>query len=385
MAENKTKKGILVTIGLLILSKAKWLFAILKFSKFGVTFISLIVSLAGYAVIFGWKFAAAIVYLIFVHEMGHLVAAKQKGIKTSPAVFVPFLGAVIGMKEQPKDAATEAYLAYGGPLAGLISIMPAIGLFYMTDEPYWALVIMLGAMINLFNLFPVSPLDGGRIVGVLSTKIWFVALIVFLVFLFYNPSPLLFLIFIFGIFTWWSRARDSYKSQKLDLEIQTKKNMRDFLEKCQKDVFYTHGTDDEGDPLISPDMILYHIRTLQGRIAEIETELSYMKKWYVPFLQDKERLKKDALLYERQRYAELVMFLQSEINYSELQSKITDTNHSINKLNKEKNKLKTYYKAKPSTKWKVFIAYVVLAVCLSLLFVYYRGILDAAYGYIYAY
>lgn len=126
MAKDQAKKGILVTIGLLILTKLKWALALFKFTKFGGTIISLVISLGGYALVFGWKFAVAIIYLIFVHEMGHLVAARQKGIPTSPAIFVPFLGAAIAMKERPKDAATEAYLAYGGPLAGLISIIPAL-------------------------------------------------------------------------------------------------------------------------------------------------------------------------------------------------------------------------------------------------------------------
>ena len=123
--KGKTGGGVIVAIGLLILSKLKWVLAVLKFSKFGGTLISMVISLGIYVAVFGWRFAVALIYLMFVHEMGHLVAAKQKGIKTSPAIFVPFLGAAIGMKEKPEDAATEAYLAYGGPLAGLISIFPA--------------------------------------------------------------------------------------------------------------------------------------------------------------------------------------------------------------------------------------------------------------------
>lgn len=383
MAEQKKTKGIIITIGLLILTKIKWLFALLKFSKFGVTFISLIVSLGGYAIIFGWGFAAAIVYLIFVHEMGHLVAAKQKGIKTSAAVFIPFLGAAIGLKEKPKDAATEAYLAYGGPLAGLISVIPAIILYYSTHQPYWALVIMLGALLNLFNLFPVSPLDGGRIVGVLSTKIWFVALLAFLVYLILYPSPILFLIFIFGLFTWWNRARDSYKSKKLSLRIQTKQYSCEFLKECQQDVFFFHALDDHGNPLLNQEMVSYHLRTLQNKIADVETELSFMKKWYIPFIQDAGRLKKDALLYELMSYHELGSFLQSDIGYNDIENKIGQTMGSISDLNKEKHKLKQYYQAKTSTKVKVLIAYIALAICLSLLFVYFRGVLDEAYSYIY--
>ncbi|MCK9907185.1 hypothetical protein MXD63_45220, partial [Frankia sp. Cpl3] len=70
-------------------------------------------------------------------------------------MFIPFVGALISMKEQPRDAATEAYLAYGGPLAGLISFLPAIPLYVWTGEPFWAMVVSLGATINLFNLLPV--------------------------------------------------------------------------------------------------------------------------------------------------------------------------------------------------------------------------------------
>ena len=59
-------------------------------------------SLGAYAVIYGWKFGVALIYLLFIHEMGHLWAAKRKGIPTSPAIFIPFMGALIGMKEMPK-------------------------------------------------------------------------------------------------------------------------------------------------------------------------------------------------------------------------------------------------------------------------------------------
>ena len=74
-------------------------------------------SLGAYAVIYGWQFGVALIYLLFIHEMGHLWAAKRKGIPTSPAIFIPFMGALIGMKEMPKNAKDEAYIAYMGPLS----------------------------------------------------------------------------------------------------------------------------------------------------------------------------------------------------------------------------------------------------------------------------
>lgn len=206
---------ILAGIGLFLLSKFKMVFGLLKLGKFA-TLITMFISFGAYAMFYGWKFGVAIVYLIFVHEMGHLVAAKQKGIKTSPAIFIPFMGAAIGMKELPKNAKDEAYIAYAGPLFGLLSFLPAVFLYESTGEPFWGLVIGLGALINLFNLFPVSPLDGGRIVGVLSTKIWFIGLLIVIPYLFISPDPIIFLIFLFGIMTWWRRVREDFEQKKTE-------------------------------------------------------------------------------------------------------------------------------------------------------------------------
>src|SRR5699024_5809054 len=98
-SNDRSKKGLwgwIVAIGVFLAAKLKWVLAIFKIGKFA-TLASMFVSLGGYALIFGWKFAFAIVYLIFIHEMGHLVAAKIKKIPTSPAIFIPFMGAAIGM------------------------------------------------------------------------------------------------------------------------------------------------------------------------------------------------------------------------------------------------------------------------------------------------
>lgn len=105
MKESKLNKGWLSlgAIGLFFLGKMKWLFALLKIAKVG-SLISIFVSLGAYALVYGWKFAVALVYLIYIHEMGHLLAAKRKGIKTSNAIFIPFVGALIALKEEPKNA-----------------------------------------------------------------------------------------------------------------------------------------------------------------------------------------------------------------------------------------------------------------------------------------
>ena len=75
-------------------------------------------SLGAYAVIYGWKFGVALIYLLFIHEMGHLWAAKRKGIPTSPAIFIPFMGALIGMKEMPKMRKMKLTSPIWGPFSG---------------------------------------------------------------------------------------------------------------------------------------------------------------------------------------------------------------------------------------------------------------------------
>ena len=78
----------------------------------------MLVSIAAYALIWGWKFAVGFVLLLLVHEMGHVIQLRREGIKASAPMFIPFLGAVVAMKEMPKDAAAEARVGLAGPVLG---------------------------------------------------------------------------------------------------------------------------------------------------------------------------------------------------------------------------------------------------------------------------
>lgn len=308
MSEKAVKRGksriwtVLAGIGLFLLNKLKWVFGLLKLGKFA-TLISMFLSLGAYAVFFGWKFAVAIVYLIFVHEMGHLVAAKRKGLKTSPAIFIPFMGAAIGLKELPKNAKDEAFVAYAGPLFGLLSFLPAVLLYQSTGEPFWALVIQLGAMINLFNLFPVSPLDGGRIVGVLSTKIWFVGLLIIIPYLFISPDPIMFLIFLFGILTWWKRVREDFEQNKL---VQTLEIIK--TEQQKLDVIK-----DEMDEYRDMPNFEYIIGTYleDVRVAKDRLRRNIPTGYAFPFFQDKKKLAKYTALIEEEVLIQRERFLST--------------------------------------------------------------------------
>ncbi|WP_088007878.1 site-2 protease family protein [Indiicoccus explosivorum] len=222
MEGTKKQNRVLATlsvVGLFIATKLKFVLAIVKFAKLQ-TLISMFLSLGFYAVFFGWKFGVALIYVLFIHEMGHLAAARIKGIKTSPAIFVPFMGAVIGIDPKAiKDARTESFIAYGGPLAGLLSILPAIPLYWMTEEPLFALIIYLGAFLNLFNLLPVSPLDGGRIVASLSTALWGVGIMLLIALNFFIPGPMLLLITIIGAISWVTHLMRGRKKKQYEEEL----------------------------------------------------------------------------------------------------------------------------------------------------------------------
>ena len=161
---------------LIVLSKAKWLLVIFKLKAFA-TFGSLLVSLGFYALAFGPAFAVGFIALLFIHELGHALVMRQQGIKTTPILFIPFMGAVIGMKEMPKNVYAEAKMALGGPILGSVGALGCIVLYQVTGQPLFVALATVGFWLNLFNLIPVSPLDGGRAMAAISPWGWFAGLL----------------------------------------------------------------------------------------------------------------------------------------------------------------------------------------------------------------
>jgi putative peptide zinc metalloprotease protein len=115
--------------------------------------------------------ACAILYAIFVHESGHVLAMKACGMRTSGMYFLPMLGAVAVAKEPARTRGQEWLIAIAGPAFGLLSIIPLLALAAMTGDRQWLLYASLAAFINLFNLLPIGILDGGRIVQAIAFSI----------------------------------------------------------------------------------------------------------------------------------------------------------------------------------------------------------------------
>jgi Zn-dependent protease len=169
---------------LLLLLKSKALFSIL----------SMLVTIWVYAQFYGWPFAVGFVLMLLIHEMGHYLAAKQRGLNVGLPAFIPFVGAMINLRETPHDAETEAYVAFAGPFLGTLAAFAAYYYGRQTGQELWLAVAYSGFVLNLFNLIPVSPLDGGRITQVISPRIWLFGLPMLVALFFYMPSPMLILI-----------------------------------------------------------------------------------------------------------------------------------------------------------------------------------------------
>lgn len=154
---------------------------------------TMLLSVFAYSFIFGWWYAAGFVILIFVHEMGHYVAARQRGLAVGAPTFIPFVGAWIELKDRPHDAETEAYVGMAGPLWGTVGALVCYWLARAYDSNLLLAVSYSGFFLNLFNLIPLSPFDGGRVTAVISPRLWLVGVPILVALFFYNPSPLLIL------------------------------------------------------------------------------------------------------------------------------------------------------------------------------------------------
>ena len=170
------------------------LFLLLLKSKALISIISMLITIWVYAQFYGWPFAIGFVLMLLVHEMGHYLAAKQRGLNVGLPAFIPFVGAMINLRETPHDAETEAYVAYAGPFVGTLAAFAAYLYGRQTGQELWLAVAYSGFMLNLFNLLPVSPLDGGRITQVISPRIWLFGVPLLIALFIYMPSPMLMLI-----------------------------------------------------------------------------------------------------------------------------------------------------------------------------------------------
>ena len=215
------KKSILKTLGPLVVVIAllgkifKPLLVLLKFSKFGATFISMFVTVIVYSLFFGWKFALGFVILLLIHENGHMLAAKKTGLPVSKPIFIPFVGAFISMKEMPKSARQEAIIGMGGPLLGGLASIACFFIYDIFNETYWLALGYTGCFLNLFNLVPLGFLDGGRIATAISIWLWVPGAVILGILGIKLGSPIVILVLILGLFEGYKVFKNRYNSESL--------------------------------------------------------------------------------------------------------------------------------------------------------------------------
>jgi len=201
----KVKKTLapLGVVGVLLLKfGAKLKFIIIPLIKFFPMILktggTMIITIWVYAMFWGVWFAVGFVLLIFVHELGHLLAARKCGLKVGAPVFIPFMGALIALKEAPRDAWIEAQVGIGGPMLGTLGAAACEMIHLATGNPMFRALAYTGFFLNLFNLAPISPLDGGRIVTALSPWLWLVGFVIIVGLTIMHPNFILLLILIFS-------------------------------------------------------------------------------------------------------------------------------------------------------------------------------------------
>jgi Zn-dependent protease len=198
--QPQRKNGILGSLLALLVVGFKYFKILLgsgKFLVFGKTLLTMAISLGFYASAYGWSFAAIFILLLFIHEMGHVWAAKRIGLKVSAPMFIPFMGALITLRENPRSAAHEAYVAVGGPILGTLGSMAVFTLACLTNSAFLFHMAAVGFFLNLFNLIPVSPLDGGRIVAAVSPWLWLVGALIMVPLLIWMQAYLFLVLVVF--------------------------------------------------------------------------------------------------------------------------------------------------------------------------------------------
>jgi Zn-dependent protease len=191
-------------------AKLKAILVLLPKIKVLTTSGSMLVSVAAYSLIWGWKFAVGFVVLLFVHEMGHVIALRREGVQASAPLFIPFLGALVWAKSLGGNALAEARVGLAGPILGTIGAAACLPVAWLTGADMWTALAFTGFLLNLFNLLPVTPLDGGRAMAALAPWMWFVGLGAVVALAFAFPNPIILIIAVVGAFDVygrWTRRR----------------------------------------------------------------------------------------------------------------------------------------------------------------------------------
>lgn len=207
--QGKKAGLIAVLIGVLAKSKALLFFLLktlkldillhfFKLGSLGGSLVTMGLMAWTYAKVQGWYFAVGFVILLFIHEMGHYLAARYVGVEVSAPVFIPFMGAFISMKAKPENVEDEGKIAIAGPLAGTLATGLAAMGWMLSGNDLLKGLVYINLLITLFNLIPFGFLDGGRVASAFSGKLWLIGFLIFGGVALYSRNPLLLIFLVIG-------------------------------------------------------------------------------------------------------------------------------------------------------------------------------------------
>ncbi|MGA8809183.1 MAG: site-2 protease family protein [Thermoanaerobaculia bacterium] len=172
-------------------------FGLMQFSVAGV---SMGLSIWAMALKAPLRLVLGFVAIIVVHEIGHAVAIRAKGLHAGVMVFIPFIGGAVTLKDQPRSAYDDAQIGLAGPVAGAFASLVFLQVYKWTDQPLYLAIAAAGFAVNLLNLLPIGMLDGGRISAAVTKWMWVFGGGVLVYKVVKQPNPLMLLIVVLVAF-----------------------------------------------------------------------------------------------------------------------------------------------------------------------------------------
>jgi Zn-dependent protease len=161
---------------------------------------SFVVTIVAYTTQFPLAVVTGFVVITLIHEIGHAVAIRAKGLRAGFMVFIPFIGGAVTLKDQPRSAYDDAIIGLAGPAAGTAASLVCLQIYKWTSDPLWLLIAWLGFVLNLFNLLPIGMLDGGRISAAVTKWMWLLGGGAIVYKVLDQPNPLTILIAVLAAF-----------------------------------------------------------------------------------------------------------------------------------------------------------------------------------------
>ena len=141
-------------------------------TQFAVAGASMALSIAAYATKAPLPLVVGFVLIILIHEIGHAVVIRAKGLRAGMMVFIPFIGGAVTLKDQPRSAYDDAQIGLAGPIAGTFASLVVLQIYKWTNAPMYLAIAAAGFAVNLLNLLPIGMLDGGRISAAVTKWMW---------------------------------------------------------------------------------------------------------------------------------------------------------------------------------------------------------------------